>query len=190
LVISKQITNFVAMDSYQVINGLANNKKLKGIAYKIAGRLGDDLWQTLFLILCDMPKFRIIELYKNKSIEYYCINILSNEFHNKKSLFSKETRHQMYDEDIEDYKLPSCDYEIERENIAKMERIDLQENPIYRFFAQRVTQDNFYKVELLRRWAEGESYRQISKRTNIPMRSIAHEIQKTINELKEQCLSI
>lgn len=175
------------MDSAGIINQLANNKKLKAISTNIAGSLGEDLWQNLFLILCQMKKSKIISIHKNKSIEFYCINIMSNEYHNKNSLFSKQYRHQVYDSSIESVNL-TIDEEKENENINELKSIDTRENPIYKFFAEKVTQENFYKVELLRRWAEGESYRDISRKTNIPMRSIAASIQKTIIELRVQCL--
>jgi hypothetical protein len=89
-----------------------------------------------------------------------------------------------FEQEIESINLSVDPYE-ESENIKVLLEIDELIFPIEQYITQPITQDNFYKLTLLRRWADGESYQDISNQTGIPKRSIGVAIKQAINEIKE-----
>ena len=148
--------------------------------------MGEDLFQHLFEVLCEIEDEKLIDSYNKKYIKFLAIKIMSNAFHNKYSIFTKQFKRP----DLLIF-LEEVTYKLIAEDIEKIEGIDseLEDfNSMADFLNQEIIQDNFYKVTLLKRWISGESVRKISALTQIPYRTVAKEIQNTLAELKEQCL--
>ena len=170
------------------MNQLAHNPKIRKIALNIAGgiRFGEDLYQHLFLTLCEKEDQKIIEAYDKKYLEFLCISIMQNNYHSVTSPFYKINRHNIsYDELHEQHAASIPDNESEI--FEHLENYELKIKPIEDYINQQVTQDNFYKITLVRQWANGDSYRTIAKKTKIPMKSIAVAIQTALKEIKEKC---
>lgn len=166
------------MTKGQIINRLAHNVKIKKAAYNIGGSYSEDLYQHLFLTLCELPAKKIQDAHKKKYIEFLCIKIMQNSFHSYSSPFAVQFRQFGFDEsikqDIEDIDI--MEELIENEKLLK---------PIETYLNQPINQENFYRITLVTMWANGESYRKIAAKTRIPMRSIAAAIQQAIKEIKE-----
>lgn len=174
------------MTKDEVIKELSENKKLLKIAHNIAGShgLGMDLYQHLFLTLCEYDETKLLKAQEGNYAPFLCIKIMSNSFHSKSSPFAKIYRQFSFEQEIESVHLSVDPYE-ESENIKVLLEIDELILPIEQYITQPITQENFYKLTLLRRWADGESYQDISNQTGIPKRSIGVAIKQAINEIKE-----
>lgn len=176
------------MTKEEIINQLAHNPKIKKIAQNIAGAkgLGDDLYQYLFLTLCEMPEEKIQSAHEKKFIDFLAIKIMQNSYHSFTSPFAIQYRQHIIDAEIEINTFHVCP-DKEAETIEALNLHEVKVKPVEDYLNQEINQDNFYKLTLLREWAGGSSYRKIAARTKIPMRSIAHAIQTAIKEIKEKC---
>ena len=178
------------MSKEAILNELSKNKKLRTIAMKIGGYgangLGEDLYQQLFITLCTMDSAKVVKANDGKYLEFMCIKIMSNAFHNNYGEFAKLYRKPLNVEliEIKDYMVGVEQDEIKMGKDSEVEDMET----ILDFLNQEITQENFYKVTLVKRWVNGESCRKISTMTQIPYRTVAKEIQNTLAELKEQCL--
>lgn len=61
-------------------------------------KLKSDLKQELFVILCEMPEWRIKRAWSNNYLNYMCINILKKQYHSSTSPFHKKYRAEKFDE--------------------------------------------------------------------------------------------
>lgn len=168
------------MTKSQILNQLANNAKLKRVAYNIGGDGGDDLFQELFITLGTYDETKLLKSYNEKYLEYLCIKIMSDKQH----YIFRETPQTVA---IENTTISIDPYEQMETEKAIREYEDLLE-PIDNYIEQPVTQDNFFGLTLLKDWIGGESYREISKRTRIPVDSIAKTVQKEIKKIRQECL--
>lgn len=164
------------MNKVEIINCLAKNDRLKRVAHNIAGGkgLGDDLYQHLFLVLLEYDEAKIIRAQENKYIEYTCIKIMANSYNSKSSPFAHQYRQHLNDVELT--------FDIE---YIEDEPIPDKKEPIEQFLEQPINTTNFYHLTLLKRWAKGESYKTLAKKTKIPQRSIEHAVRKGINEIKQ-----
>lgn len=163
------------MTKAEIIETLSREKRLKEAAQNIAGSkgLGDDLYQHLFLVLLEYEETKIIRAHEKDYIFYTCIKIMRQSYNSKSSPFAVVYRQHANDVELcED--LP----EINECEEDKTERIES-------FLSQPITTDNFYQMTLLRRWAQGESYRVLSRKTKIPQRSIEDAIKRGLKKLRQ-----
>lgn len=127
-----------------------------------------------------MPAKKIQDAHEKKYLEFLCIKIMQNSYHSLLSPFARQYRQHEYTICITEI----SHHETQDEELSLREQGEQQVNEIEDYLNQAITQDNFYKITLLRRWANGESFRKISAATNIPARSIADTVKKTLHEIR------
>ena len=174
------------MTKKDIIENLAHDKKIRKIAQNIAGAkgLGDDLYQYLFLTLLEKPEAKIIEAHEKKYLDFLCITIMQNSYHSFSSPFAVQYRQHIGDSDVLEIELHTSP-DIEEATLKRLNDYEELIEPLEAYLHQPITQDNFFKLILLRDWVNGESYRKIAARTKIPMRSVASAIQQALNEIRE-----
>ena len=172
----------------EILAKIAVNKKLLKVAHNIANSdgLGDDLFQHLFEVLLNYPDEKIIEAYEQNALDYLAIKIMSNSYHSRTSPFARQYRHNHNDYRSEEVATKvieerACDDDENRIELEKKHQV------IDNFLSQQLNQKNFYRLTLFKMWHNGDTYREIARKTNIPMRSIGTAIQGTIKELKAKC---
>lgn len=171
------------MDKAQIIETLAQDKKLLTIAKNIAGSSGleMDLYQHTFEALLNMSEAKLLKAYNGGYLQHFTVKIMALSFKSKKSPFAMKYRHFEHRYNIEDLDI-ECPNEIE-----KIKEREQQLKPIEDYINQPITQDNFFDITLIKQWSAGDSIREINKKTKIPMRPISASINKTLNELKTIC---
>ena len=101
----------------QIINDLYNSPDLIS-AFKSKAPTGtwEDLRQEVFLLLCQIPNERFLELYNKNVLKYYIVRITLNLTRHKRSKFLKEFVTK--EDDISDYEFK----EEDEENDVDLER--------------------------------------------------------------------
>lgn len=83
------------MNREQIITELYNSNLFEKMASTYSSKLGDakeDWIQNMYLIACEIPEDRLIELYEKKELNYYLFYIGKAQAYNDKSEFWKETK--------------------------------------------------------------------------------------------------
>lgn len=176
------------MDKATIISDLSKSDKIRKAAYRIAGSniIYKDLYQHLFLVLCELPEAKILDAYEKKYIDFLCIKIMQNNYHSLSSNFAVEYKIHTVTDDLRD-DMATYNIEHEAEQMEAMIADNERFCKVHEYLNQPITQHNFFRITLLRMWNDGLSYRKISAKTKIPMKSVALAIQTAIKELKDQC---
>ena len=165
----------------QIIEELASNKQLKQLAKRIArgDELGADVYQELFVALCEMKSDKLIKAYNENYIIYLCITIMNRMVHsprhhvNKKLICAELPMLGEWQLDIiEDDEDIEIRAEIEQDELDK-------NNSVKRYINQRLTQKNFYDVTIFTKWYNGQSYRDIAEETGIPLMSVHESVKRS-----------
>jgi len=160
------------MTSAEILSELAKNKEVKEVALNIAMKDRDranDLFQDLFIELYKLPKSKIREAHRKKYLPKLCTKIL----YSLNMKYSRNVTQQLPEitDDIQEYDL-SKDHQLEY---------------LKQYLNQDITQENYYRITILRRWVNGESMRHISRTTRIRVHEIMRVINAELDELKK-CL--
>lgn len=152
----------------QIINDLYNSPDLIS-AFKSKAPTGtwEDLRQEVFLLLCQIPDERFLELYNKNVLKYYAVRITLNLVRNKRSKFLKEFVTK--EDDISDYEFKEDD----------------EENTIIDFEA--LTKDyHWYARELFKMFIESRNIKEMAQDLKIPYTSLVKAIRATKKKLKKQ----
>jgi len=150
-----------------LIDTITSNNKLKF-----------DLKQELFIILLEMPEWRIKRAWNENYLNYMCVNILKKQYHSSTSPFHKKYRAEKFDEltdwNTSDELFDLVDSEENSEDIINKIRwivenkLDMVDKELFKLY---------YKWDRYDRWIgdlkddscqkEWSSYRKIEKKLTI-----------------------
>ena len=152
----------------QIINDLYNSPDLIS-AFKSKAPTGtwEDLRQEVFLLLCQIPDERFLELYNKNVLKYYIVRITLNLTRHKRSKFLKEFVTK--EDDI-------SDYEFEEE--------DKQDTLID--FETLTNGYHWYAKELFKLFIESRNIKEMAQDLKIPYTSLVKAIRATKKKLKKQ----
>lgn len=130
--------------------------------------LQDDLKAEVFLILCEMPEEKIIDLYTKKYLRFYIVKIMLNLIMSTDKKFYLKFRN--YDE-LSNYEKADNEY-VETDIKVSIHLDDL----------------HWYKAEILRLYTFefNKNAKQLSKYTGIPYISIIRTLNQIKTELKKK----
>ena len=162
---------------------IANNKAIKRAAYNIAKEhlVGADLYQHLFIEIANVKIDKLVKAHKEGWLPFLCVRIMMNQYHKRNHTFAKQYR--LYAEREVHTELQT-EYSEESEDLHDRKLQEAKADILRAFISQELTQENFYEMTLLNRWLEGNSFRDISRMTGIPFRSIAESVNQTIENLQ------
>lgn len=171
------------MDKAQIISDLTKDTSLKRLCNKLAWKQGiaNDLYQHLFVVLLEYDEAKILRAYNEGYIVRLAGGIVINSMCSTSSPFAKQYQHLSNCKEINESDSIEDEAEPSEEDKRREDRIDL----ILDVLEQPVTTENFYRLTLLKEWAKGSSYRQISNKTKIPRRSIETAIIACIKEIRQ-----
>lgn len=173
--------------------------------------LQEDLKMEVISIVCEWPEEKIIQLYKDKAIEFYVVRVILNQVKSKTSPFVRKYRKTFipYDGQIRSRMSISDDYkDITTDNIpastldkaAANFDLKLNDNSSYdlrdreiketieQIAIEEVDRLYWYDAEMIRLYLKLGSFRAIEEHTGIPFISCYKNIQKSLATLKKKAI--
>lgn len=161
----------------QIINELADDIKVKDACRRIGGKDWKDLYQELFVIICEQPEEKIEQIYENNYLQFWIVRTLMNSVTANGRFYKKY--HIINVEGEKDIRQEGED-EWEQKFIRQREIV----GDILREIEQSGRQKaGWYKVNLLRLYAQVQNYSEISRLTGIPVITVSNDIIKFRREL-------
>ena len=150
---------------------------MRDFTIKIAGELANDLYQEVFVILCEKPTQWIEEKYSSGYWEGIVIRICLNQFYGKRTTFDKH------------FKQPIGLYDTDEVQIASIDDSKYQEY-LFKSIEQVVAKCDWYETRIWQLYSKGDtdkgikprSARSISRVTGISRQ----EILRVIKSIKIQ----
>jgi hypothetical protein len=164
-----------------LLDQIAKDEKIKDACKKIDYRNHKDLYQELFIILCELPAEKLEQMYSNGYLQYWVVRTLLNmtsprgNFYRKYYIINDESEADKRLEEIEEDKSELFELEKKRREVEAL----LQKY-------EEKGRDGFgwYKVTLLKLYSEVGSYRKMGELTGISYRTICEDINEFIKELR------
>lgn len=166
------------MTKNQIIENLFTGKNFTDCIGKMEPRhLQEDLKMEVISIVCEWPEEKIVQLYKDKALEFYVVRVILNQATSPRSGFYYKFRKDQAVEltaNIPDNK----EDQREREVKETIEHIALEEiNKLY-----------WYDAEMIRLYMKLGSFRAIEEHTGIPFISCYKNIKKSLATLKKKAI--
>ena len=166
-----------------LIAELAADKEIKDACKKINYSLHEDIYQDLFVILCQTPEDKLKEMKQSGFLRFWIIRTIMNISSPNDGNYKKKYIPLANDtEAIDQLTEPQ---EEDREQILELEtkRAEI-ESLLQRYEKQGRKQAGWYKVNLLRLYFEVGNYRKLSALTGISTRTICNDVNDFIKELR------
>lgn len=151
----------------QIIDDLAKDDRIKNACKKIGQQDWEDLYQELFLILCEMEEGKLIQIEAKGYLHFWIVRVLMNnttstgKFYRKYKILNVEREAEKTIAEAED----------ENEQVFARQREVI--GTILREFEQRGREKaGWYKVNLLRLYSEKGNISEINRLTGIPFETI------------------
>lgn len=135
-------------------------KKMKPV------EIQEDLKSELFLIICEIDEFKLIDLYDKKQLKFYIVRIMLNLVQSSKNKFFKNYRN------FEEYN--------------ETEKPDEQDEPIE--VMEFIEGLYWYQKEILKLYTFdfNKNAKELSRQTGIPYMSLIRTLNQTKKELKKK----
>ena len=151
------------------------------VCVNIAKELASDLYQELFVILCEKEDEWIEEKYHSGYWEGFIIRILFNQYYGKYTNFAKFFRNSVGSQDIDNIELIEKDYEIQGDLMLLcidevMSKLDWYHNKIWHLYRNGDSEKGIAAFNA----------RSINRGTGISR----HEIWRVLKLIKEQANEI
>lgn len=161
---------------------LANDTKIKDACKKIDFKNHEDLYQELFVILCELPKEKLAEIHSSGHIQYWIVRTLLNMTSPRGNFYKKY--HIINDDTEADARIKEEEGE-DREQVLEFEAKTTEIDTLLKKY-ERQGRDGFgwYKVNLLKLYCEVGSFRKLGELTGISYRTICLDVNDFIRELR------
>lgn len=143
----------------------------KGIAKMKPEDLQDDLRQEMFLVLCEMPEEKIVQMHRDGYLKFFLVRTMLNMMKSDRSTFYNQFR-KVYTE-----------WDSNVETKLKEDSEDFEE------MSHKLTRSldvlHWYEKEIFRLYSEnGKNILKLSRETKIPYRSLFKTVRKVRTYLK------
>jgi hypothetical protein len=166
------------MTRNQIIENLFTGKNFNDCLAKMEpAHLRDDLKMEVISIVCEWPEEKIIQLHKDKAIEFYVVRVILNQVKSKTSDFVRKYRSTNTYEIAKD---PADVTEDTRDREIKESLEDIALEEIDRLY--------WYDAEMIRLYLKLKTFRAIEEHTGIPYISCYKNIQKSLITLKKKAI--
>ena len=150
----------------QAIIDLLGDQELRELATKICS-IPDDLIQEVALVLMEMPHEKWEQINEGGYLRYYVVRTMLNMATSPRSSFSKLYNLHNYEK---------IDYDREEYDEEKEEDLQLLETLMQEL--------HWYDRKILEMWLEEGSYRKVSKKVDIPFKSIGNSVKRALETLR------
>lgn len=155
----------------QIIEQLYLDKDIaQGIGKMQPADLQDDLRQEMFLVLCEMPEEKLMQMHTDGYLKFFLVRTMLNMMKSDRSTFYNKFR-KIYTE-VDD-------------NIDKAEEPDHDFEDLSRKLKKSLDVLHWYEKEIFRLYSEnGKNILKLSRETKIPYRSLFKTVRKVRIYLK------
>jgi hypothetical protein len=154
----------------------------------IAGEWWQELRQDVFLTICEYDAIKIIDMHERKCLKFFIVRIGLNQFRSKNSKFYYQNfkNQRISDNIIDDELIENSDhilysnmlYELQDDNAYQKIEVKIQavENTIENL--------RYFECEVLKLYLLLGTYKNVSIKTGIPIRTIANGVKNAIKNVK------
>lgn len=182
------------LSKQQIIELVAANTHYNSICKKIAKDLSEDLYQEFFVVLCEYAPEKIEGIYARGELKYFCVSLLYQMFHFKRTPFHRKFRKDVHFVELESKKFV---YDEEFADMVYVDDIlfisdqgyDFDTDTLLERIDDKLKSDlsssessEWYNAKIFSLYMQEGSSRKLAKKINIPYRSIAH----TVKQYKEK----
>lgn len=176
------------MNFDKIISDHYNNKEIISFFKKIAGDWWEELRQDVFLILCEYNRNKILDMNSKKALKFFIVRITLNQYRSKNSKFFYQNfkNQRISDSLIDDELIENSDKILFDNNLY-----ELQGETPYEIIEKRiqnvenVIEDlRYFEREVLKLYLELGTYKNVSLKTGIPIRTIANGVKNAILNVK------
>ena len=162
---------FIVLTKNEILTNLYLNNEVDELINKIKPEdLRDDLKQYAFAVLCEKPEEFIIDLNNKKQLKYFLVKIISNSIFSNRSGFL--TQHKNSKELLIDIIPDIIDNDDNYHDM--IDKCIDESSKIY-----------WYNQELLQLYSIHGTYREVSRITNIPVKSVHNAVKKAKEQIKQ-----
>jgi len=132
--------------------------------------LQEDLRQEMFLVLCEMPEEKLLQMYNDGYLKFFLVRTMLNMIKSDRSTFHNKFRKVFEEVDKKVDKAEVIDQELEKISVKLNSSINVL---------------HWYEQEIFRLYSEnGKNITKLSRQTRIPYRSLFKVIRKVRTYLK------
>jgi len=155
----------------EIIEKLYQDADIKNAISKMHPvELQDDLKQEIFLVICEMPEEKLIQINERKELKFLIVRIMLNMIKSDRSTFYNKFRKQ-YEPISENF-----DLQDNKTNHSQLNQVHIYVNELH-----------WYEKELFNLYTNnGKNAIKLSKETKIPYRSLINTINKVKKILKQK----
>jgi len=160
------------MNAKSILTNIYTSNEIAECLLKIDSDIRDDLKQHVFLLLFEKDENFIIELHQQDKLRNYIVKVMFNLVHFTQDKFHRVNRRQTeiltndFDEDITD------DREVDL-----LPKLEMEMQNIY-----------WYNKHMLELYVELGTYKSVSEKTGIAIRSVANAVEKAKKQLKHNVI--
>lgn len=172
----------------EIISEYYTSKDIITFFKNIAGEWWSELRQDVFLTICEYDSAKIIDMHERKCLKFFIVRIGLNQFRSKNSKFYYQNfkNQRISDNIIDDELIENSDhilfanqlFELQDENAynkieAKIQAVETS-----------ISELRFFECEVLKLYLQLGTYKNVSIKTGIPIRTIANGVKNAINNVK------
>lgn len=171
-----------------VISDYYTSKDIISFFKNIAGEWWQELRQDVFLTICEYDSAKIVDMHERKCLKFFIVRIGLNQFRSKNSKFFYQNfkNQRISDNIIDDELIENSDHILFANNL-----FELQDENAYNKIEARIqavetsiSELRFFECEVLKLYLELGTYKNVSQKTGIPIRTIANGVKNAINNVK------
>ena len=163
------------MTKNQIIEKLFTGKNFRDCINKMEpDHLREDLKQEVILIICELPDDKVLQLHRDKALEFFTVRVILNQIKSKTSPFAKTYRavtQELTNNEIAD------DIELEERELREM---------IEDMAIEEIDKLHWYNKGLIELYVKFGNFRAVAKETAIPFTSCYDTIRKSFQEIKNK----
>lgn len=165
------------MELNKIIEQIYNDEQLQQLSRTVGKQDNEDLLHEVICQLYDKPE-KVLEVFAKGYLKLYVARMIIWQKNDKYSLFNKKYTQPFSPWDDETYDIAEDTInheEINRVEVKALEKIkaDSEQAP-----------PHFYPARLVLEVSECKSFRECSRRTGIPLKSVIYTYRKYIKELR------
>lgn len=159
----------------EILNAVAKDKEYRKICNSIAKGTGlaDDLYQEMFIILCEMEEEKLKALYHEGYLRPFIYRAMFYQFNSPHKQFYKNHRQQF--EAIPEGVTHQPELEYDHDIDKALQAIETALAAI-----------GWYEETLMKEYIKAGSYRKLEAKTSIPYKSICNTINDTKKKIRQQ----
>jgi hypothetical protein len=182
----------------QILEELSKRSDIKRWVHNISkdeAVFEKDLFQELFIALCEMPEAKIIELYQSEQLKFYILRIIQNIFRGNGSRFRKNYREPYYnkvdhefrndDEEVNDDPLESFTEGCGIEDLIYDGKSKDEQHLLIEFLERSIETLQNYHKGILKEYMKLGTMRRVAEATGRNVRHIHDSIKLSKSKLKK-----